>query len=190
MVKFFILLCIFVTLASSASSQDFVSAKILNAQGAVQIVRLESSTNVVINVPIRENEPVLAGDVVKTNTGGRLVLGISDGSQAIIAPNTTVEIRDLSSSPRTIFNVLRGKTRIMIQKMGGKPNPYRVTTPTTVIAVRGTIFDVFVKGKRTEVFVSEGEVNVTNLTLTDQGVILVPGQFTFVEETVPPRSPK
>jgi hypothetical protein len=63
----------------------------------------------------------VVGDVIKTFKGGRLVLGLSDGSQAIIAEQTTVEITDLSRSPRTIFNVLRGKTRIKIEKMGDAP---------------------------------------------------------------------
>ena len=117
------------------------------------------------------------------------MLGLADGSQAIISENTTVEIKDAKNSPRTIFNILRGKTRIKIEKLGGKPNPYRVTTPTTVIAVRGTIFDVFVKGDKTEVFVVEGEVSVTNLFVPDREVILTPGQFTRVEKEQPPRPP-
>ncbi|MBS1795530.1 MAG: FecR domain-containing protein [Acidobacteria bacterium] len=174
----------------SARSQDFVSAKILSAQGAVRIVRLEPSQNVMTDVPVAAGTQLRAGDVIKTETGGLIVLGLSDGSQAVIASKTTVEIKDLSGSPRTIFNVLRGKTRIQIQKMGGRPNPYRVTTPTTVIAVRGTIFDVFVKGARTDVFVTEGEVGVAGLTVSEREVILTPGQFTFVEGNRPPAAPK
>ncbi len=97
-----------------------------------------------------------AGDVIRTFKGGRLVLGLSDGSQAIIGEQTTVEITDLSRSPRTIFNLLRGKTRVKIEKMGGRPNPYRVNTPTAVIAVRGTLFDVLVSEKETQVLAHEG----------------------------------
>src|SRR5207248_5912290 len=120
------------------------------------------------------------GDVIKTLRGGRLVLGLTDGSQAIISEQTTVEITDLSKSPRTIFNLLRGKTRIKIEKVGGRPNPYRVNTPTAVIAVRGTLFDVLVEEKETQVFLHEGEVAVTNLAFPNQPIILSAGQMTKV----------
>lgn len=185
--KFFVFLCIFVSLVTGAQSQNFASAKIVKIQGAVQIARVDSNAKMMVFVELGENAPVLAGDVIKTKTGARVVLGLADGSQAIIGENTTVEIKDLSESPRTIFNVLRGKTRIKIEKMGGKPNPYRVTTPTTVIAVRGTVFDVFVKDNRTEVFVNEGAVSVTGLLAPEQEVLLAPGQFTRVEAGAAPR---
>ena len=189
-IKFFVLLCIFVTLAASGQSQDLVTAKIVKIQGSVRIARVDSANQMTRFVELAENAPVLVGDVIKTNAGGRVILGLADGSQAIISENTTVEIKDLRNSPRTIFNVLRGKTRIKIEKMGGKPNPYRVTTPTTVIAVRGTVFDVFVKNERTEVYVNEGEVSVINILTPAQEIILAPGQFTRVELSAPPRNPE
>ncbi|HEV7377981.1 MAG TPA: FecR domain-containing protein [Pyrinomonadaceae bacterium] len=142
-----------------------------------------------LKITYRVNDELLAGDVVKTGVGGRLVLGLLDGSQAIIGEKTIVEIADLSKSPRTIFNVLRGKTRIKIEKVGGRPNPYRVNTPTTVIAVRGTLFDVIVSDKETQVFVHEGEVAVSNFAKPEWVVILSPGQRTRVQQTQPPEPP-
>jgi hypothetical protein len=127
--------------------------------------------------------------VIKTYRGGRLVLGLSDGSQAIISDNTTVQIADLSQSPRTIFNLLRGKTRVKIERVGGRPNPYRVNTPTAVIAVRGTLFDVFVAEKETQVFVHEGEVAVSNLVAPERFVVLSPGERTRVQQAQPPEPP-
>ena len=189
-IKFFVLLCIFVTLAANGQSQDLGMAKIVKIQGSFRIARVDPAHQMTRFIELGENAPVLAGDVIKTNAGGRVVLGLADGSQAIISENTTIEIRDLRNSPRTIFNVLRGKTRVKIEKMGGKPNPYRVTTPTTVIAVRGTAFDVFVKNERTDVYVNEGEVSVINILTPAQEIILAPGQFTRVEPTAPPRNPE
>lgn len=122
----------------------------------------------------------MAGDTIVTGKSGRLVLGLSDGSQAVIAPKTTVVIQDLSQSPRTLFNVIRGKTRVHIEKLGGQPNPYRVNTPTAVIAVRGTIFDVLVGDDETQVFLHEGQVEVTNLSSPDKSVLLFAGQMTKV----------
>jgi|SRR5918912_137661 hypothetical protein len=173
----------------NAQAQTLVSARILSSSGPVEIQRRSQGQAALIKIEYRVNDELLAGDVVKTDRGGRLVLGLLDGSQAIIGEKTVVEIADLSKSPRTIFNVLRGKTRVKIEKVGGRPNPYRVNTPTTVIAVRGTLFDVIVSGKETEVFVHEGEVAVSNLVLPDAMVILSPGQMTRVQQTQPPEPP-
>lgn len=188
--KIYTLLFLLLMLPAIAMPQGSPVATILAAQGSVEIIRLVAGENTMQQVKLVSGSGLFNGDVVKTKASGRLVLGLPDGSQAIISENTTVEIKDTNSSPRTIFNVLRGKTRIKIEKLGGKPNPYRITTPTTVIAVRGTEFDVFVKGDRTEVFVTEGEVSVTNLLTPTREVFLLPGQFTRVEKDAPPREPE
>ncbi len=178
----------FIFIAFSAigiEAQSLASAKVLSSTGAVQIVRQTAK-----GVKLRAGDELFSRDVIKTGPGGRVVIGLRDGSQAVISENTTVEIKDTNNSPRTIFNILRGKTRIKIEKLGGKPNPYRITTPTTVIAVRGTIFDVFVKDDETKVFVDEGEVSVINLLFPDREIILTPGQFTRVKKDQPPHPPE
>jgi hypothetical protein len=185
--KYTAALCLLILIASSVKAQNLASAKILTSSGSVQITR--PTGGVMNRVKLRGGDELFAGDVIKTGMDGRLVIGLKDGSQAIIISGTIVEIKDANNSPRTIFNVLRGKTRIKIEKLGGKPNPYRITTPTTVIAVRGTIFDVFVKKEETKVFVVEGEVSVALLAVPDIEVILTPGQFTRVRENEPPQTP-
>ena len=172
-----------------ARAQGLVSAKILSSEGPVEIQRRGEGQAGLTKISYHVNDELAAGDLIKTFKGGRLVLGLSDGSQAIIGEQTTVEIADLSRSPRTIFNVLRGKTRIRVEKMGGRPNPYRVNTPTAVIAVRGTLFDVFVSDKETQVRVHEGEVSVSNQASPDVLVILPPGWSTRVRPARPPDSP-
>jgi hypothetical protein len=128
--------------------------------------------------------------MIVTGKGGRLVLGLLDGSQAIVAQQTTVVIKDLSQSPRTLFKVIRGKARIHIEKLGGQPNPYRVNTPTAVIAVRGTLFDVLVEENETQVYLHEGEVTVSNPVVPDEAVFLVAGQMTRVWAQGSPNPPR
>lgn len=170
-----------------ARAQVLVSARVLSSNGPVEIQRRGQEG--LTKIAYRANDELRPGDVIKTFKGGRLVLGLTDGSQAIIAEKTTVEITDLSQSPRTIFNLLSGKTRIKIEKMGGRPNPYRVNTPTAVIAVRGTLFDVFASEKETQVFVQEGEVSVTNHASPGAPVILSPGLGTRIRQDLPPEPP-
>ena len=166
---------------SRTTAQDFVSAKVLTSEGQVEIQRDASGGKLhVQTIAFKVADELRAGDTIITGKNGKLVLGLSDGSQAVIAPKTTVIIKDLSQSPRTLFQMIKGKTRIHIEKLGGQPNPYRVNTPTAVIAVRGTIFDVLVEEDKTQVFLHEGEVAVTNQALPDKLVFLTAGQMTQV----------
>jgi uncharacterized membrane protein YgcG len=175
--------------ALNTRAQVLVSAKILSSDGAVEIQRRSQGQAAPVKIAYSVNDALLAGDVIKTLKGGRLVLGLSDGSQAIISEKTTIEITDLSQTPRTLFNVLRGKTRVRVEKVGGRPNPYKVNTPTAVIAVRGTVFDVLVTEKETQVFVHEGQVAVSNPTTPDVFVLLAPEQRTRVQMSAPPERP-
>lgn len=175
--------------AGAAWAQALVSARVLSSEGPVEIRRRANGQAEMQKIAFKANEEVRGGDTIVTGRGGRLVLGLSDGSQAVIAPQTTVVVQDLGASPRTLFNLLRGKTRVRIEKMGGQPNPYRVNTPTAVIAVRGTIFDVLVKDDQTEVFLHEGQVAVTNRMLPDQPVLLFPGQTTRIRPQAAPNRP-
>ena len=184
-IKIFLPVCIIcasvlILSAGCVRAQELVSAKVLAVEGQVEIRRQPGGQPQVQKIAFKVDDEVRAGDTIITGRSGRLVLGLSDGSQAVIAPQTTVVIKDLSASPRTLFNVIRGKTRVQIEKLGGQPNPYRVNTPTAVIAVRGTVFDVVVKGNETQIFLHEGEVEVTNLTLPDKPVFLFAGQMTRV----------
>jgi hypothetical protein len=188
-INLLLILCVVFLSAFKGEAQVLVSAKILSSDGPVEIQRRSQGQAALVKVAYSVNDALLAGDVIKTLKGGRLVLGLSDGSQAIISEKTTIEITDLSQTPRTLFNVLRGKTRIRIEKVGGRPNPYKVNTPTAVIAVRGTLFDLLVTEKETQVFVHEGRVAVSNPTTPDVFVLLSPEQRTRVQRAAPPESP-
>lgn len=175
--------------STGARAQALVSARVLSSSGPVEIQRCAQGQTEFSKISYGAGDELAAGDVIKTFKGGRLVLGLTDGSQAVIGEQTVVEIADLSRSPRTIFNVLRGKTRVKIEKLGGRPNPYRVNTPTAVIAVRGTVFDVLVSGRETRVLVHEGEVAVSNQASPGVQVVLPQGWSTRVHEGRPPESP-
>src|SRR5262249_37563139 len=70
------------------------------------------------------------------------------------------------------------------------PNPTSVRTPTALIAVRGTTFDVIVDDAAfSEVRCYDGQVTVENIALSDREVVLSPGLKTIVRPNEAPQKP-
>jgi hypothetical protein len=127
------------------------------------------------------------GDRVDTRGGGRVVIELTDGSMIVVQPESVIEIKDFRAavSLRELFEIMLGSVRVKINHFGGRPNPYRINSPTASIAVRGTDFNITVDSRGdTQVMVYEGAVEVTSLVDPAQsvvieagrGVLLVPGQ--------------
>src|SRR5262249_19174492 len=108
------------------------------------------------------SQAIQIGDLVKTGPGAQLILQVPDGSYMVVSENSQVTIEDFwSGNLRSLMNVMVGQVRFYIQKLGGRPNPYRVTTPTALIAVRGTTFDVIAdEAHNAQVHCVEGRVTV------------------------------
>lgn len=85
------------------------------------------------------------GDKARTLTDSRAKIRLSDNSVITIGENTTVQMTDykLTSQSRIAkLNLLAGKLRIKVGKFFGKESKFEVTTPTAVLAARGTDFYV------------------------------------------------
>src|ERR1051326_5096682 len=109
---------------------------------------------------------ISAGDVVQvqqsivTGPDGNALFQISDGSTFQVFPNSNVLFRKSPGDWRDLLDVIVGRIRVHIEHWTGAPNPNRVITPTAVISVRGTTFDVSVDDdeQTTLVEVTDGEV--------------------------------
>src|SRR5262249_40128536 len=111
------------------------------------------------------------GDQVDTRGGGRLVIDLSDGSVVIVQPETVLVIKDFlaATSLRELFEITLGLVRVKINHFAGRPNPYRMNSPTASIAVRGTEFNIAVDSQGdTNVEVFEGAVEVSRLDDPEQ----------------------
>jgi hypothetical protein len=109
---------------------------------------------------------VTPGDVIDTRAGGRATIQLSDGSLVIVEPGSVVVFQDYrnAGSLRELLKITAGRVRVRINHFGGRPNPYRVNSPTASIAVRGTEFSVAVTAAGdTEVVVYEGIVEVASI---------------------------
>ncbi len=170
----------------------------LFAQGALRVSsvlgrvewRSASSRNfVALNAAAPQWIPV--GDELRTGPDAQAVLEAPDGSYMVVSENSRMTVEDYwSGNFRSFVNVVAGKVRFYIQRLGGRPNPYRVTTPTALIAVRGTTFEVTVdEAQIAEVRCLEGRVAVEAVGLPDREVILEAGRKTLVrpgEYPLPP----
>lgn len=124
------------------------------------------------------------GDRIDTRNGGRVVVDLSDGSMFIVQPQSIIVLKDFrqAESLRELFAILAGAVRVKINHFAGRPNPYRMNSPTASIAVRGTEFSIEVEPSgATRVIVYEGVVQVTSLSDPNQSVLVEAGRGVLVE---------
>jgi hypothetical protein len=167
------------------------------AQGALRVSsvvgqvewRAASSRNF---VPLIANGQVVqAGDELRTASGASVILTVPDGSYMVVSENAKLIVDDFwSGNLKSVVNLMLGQIRFYIQRFGGRPNPYSVRTPTALIAVRGTVFDVIVDdAQQAEVRCLDGRVTVENLGAPDREVILEAGFKTLVRPGEVPTPP-
>ena len=114
--------------------------------------------------------------VIKTGADGYAKFQVSDGSTFEVFPNTELTFRK-TFGMGDLLNVWLGKVKVYIQHLPGVANPNNVTTPTALISVRGTIFDVDVEDADGTTFITldEGIVDVRHLLVASPIVKLLPG---------------
>ena len=124
--------------------------------------------------------------VIKTGFDGYAKFQVSDGSTFEVFQNSEVTFRK-TFGIADLLNVWMGKVKVYIQHLPGIPNPNNVTTPTALISVRGTIFDVDVQDLDGSTFVTvdEGLVDVRHLLVASGIVRLHPGESVQVLPNLP-----
>ena len=124
------------------------------------------------------------GDRIDTRAGGQVVIDLSDGSMVVVSPGSLVLLKDFrqASSLRELFEITLGSVRVKINHFGGRPNPYRMNSPTASIAVRGTEFSIEVDARgSTTVIVYEGAVEVAALSDPSQTTLVEAGRGVLVQ---------
>jgi ferric-dicitrate binding protein FerR (iron transport regulator) len=132
------------------------AAKVVSMTGQVSVLR--DSEPWALNV----GDLVQSQQVILTGPDGYAKFETSDGSTFEVYPSSNVIFRKNPGSLRDLLDLFVGRVKVHIQRLGGQPNPNRVMTPTAVISVRGTIFDVSTDDddNATIVSVEEGSVEV------------------------------
>jgi hypothetical protein len=134
---------------------------------------------------------VLVVDSTIETQKGNLLLELPDGSQILVKPHSRVVLRDPNQGKGFSLELLIGKVFNKIQKRLGNTPSFRMGTPTAVVTVRGTRFEVEVTKKlRTYVVVYEGLVEVASLNGRAPPVMVPPGFTTNVDRDHDPVQPQ
>jgi hypothetical protein len=168
------------TLSPIAAQTGPVAARAASVNGSALVY----SGNAAGAAAISSGFELNPGDRIDTRGGGRVVVDLSDGSMFVIEPQSLIVIKDFrqAESLRELFEIFLGKVRVRINHFGGRPNPYRMNSPTASLAVRGTEFSIEVgAGGETQVMVYEGAVEVTSLSDPNQTVLVEAGRGVLVQ---------
>jgi len=166
---------------SQAQAPSGAAARVLALTGQVSVLRDSAPW------ALKAGDAVQPRQVIVTGPDGFAEFQVSDGSKFQVFPNSHVIFRESPPNWGQLLDVLIGRVKVQIQKLGNQPNPNSVRTPTAVISVRGTVFDVALEDDSDTTFVSvdEGQVEVANLTAPGKSKLLNPGESIRVYKNVP-----
>lgn len=181
----FAALLVLLLLALPMWAQGGTKGQMAAVKGKVSLVRGQARP-----VLLHKHDPVQAGDEIVTDRKSSATVRMLDGSTVRIYPDSRVVLRAETGNWKEFLHVFVGSVRVQVEKLSGRPNPKTLTTPTAIIAVRGTIFSVLVDpAGNTEVGVAKGLVSVANRLHPKNEVMVKPGQSCWVRRGQLPTQP-
>jgi hypothetical protein len=157
------------------------AAKLVSFSGQISVLR--DSNPWALNL----GDIVQPQQVIVTGPDGYGVFQVSDGSKFEVFPKSRVVFRENRGDWKEFLEIWLGKVRVQIEHPGGLPNNNKVRTPSAVISVRGTVFDVEVEDEdgTTLVLDEEGQVEVRHLLKAGDPRVLNPGDFIRIYKNEP-----
>lgn len=171
--------------SAAAAKVPFAGATVFDFKGKVGI-QIPSHA---LTSPVRGE--VLPPETTINTDDGRLLLRLSDGSDVVVRPHSRLVLKQPENNGWRYLQLLLGKIHTEIQKhLGGTP-PVKIGTPSAVISVRGTKFDVEIDRREvTEVDVEEGAVELDSANGHGEGVIITAGFSSRVGMESGPEAPR
>lgn len=171
--------------ASSASFAPFAGAVISEWRGSVQVLLPGAAAG----HPAR-GQVLPEGTVLDTRDGQLVLVLRNDESEILVQPHTRLILQAPQPGNWDSLQIILGKVRAYIRKRTGGAPPFQMGTPSAVIAVRGTRFDVEVNANGvSEIDVFEGLVEVGSATIPGVPVLVSPGMSTRVGVGTAPETP-
>jgi hypothetical protein len=158
------------------------AAEVTSLTGAVSVLRDNQAWALSVGDFVQVKQIIVSGP------DGHAIFQVADGSTFEVFPNSHVVFRKNPPNWRDLIDILVGRVKIHIQKWGSQPNLNRIHTPTAVISVRGTTFDVAVDedDESTLIEVEEGVVEVQHALLPRGNArVITAGESITVYKTQP-----
>lgn len=157
------------------------AAKLVSFTGQISLLKDNSTW------ALNAGDLIQPEQVIVTGPDGYGVFEVADGSKFEVFPKSHVVFRANRGDWKDLLEVWLGKVRVQIEHAGGLPNHNKVRTPSAVISVRGTVFDVEVEDEdaTTLVLDEEGQVEVRHLLRVSEPRILNPGEWVRVYKNEP-----
>jgi len=133
---------------------------------------------------------VAAGNVLRTGwRSSAEIVSPEAGARFVVASRTRIRLAD--DRPGVLLEVQKGRLRALFDKITEGPSAERIiTTPSAILAVRGTEYGVAVsKAGDTSVVVFSGVVDVTDLGKATPTVSISAGQFCNIPRGGGPSQP-
>jgi len=165
-------------------------AQLSDLGGAAKVVTLTGQLNILRDGStwaLNLGDLVQPEQIIVTGADGYGLFQVADGSQFEVFPKSRVVFRANRGDWKDLLEVWLGKVRVQIEHAGGLPNHNKVRTPSAVISVRGTVFDVEVEDEdaTTLVIDEEGQVEVAHLLQPGASRLLNPGEYVRVYKNEP-----
>ena len=182
---YFVILALFLAVQGSQAQTvppQVSGAQIISLTGELSVRRGRLPVRI-----LKLHELVQPSDELITGQNAEALIRTMDGSTVRIFPDSRVIFNEHSLDIQELLHLFLGSIKVHIEKLSGRPNPQKMTTPTAIIAVRGTTFSVFVdETDATLVAVDEGAVAVANRRSPSEEVVLGGGQRAWIRGDQPP----
>lgn len=192
--KVFYTIIVLALFCACTTAQETTPATVTAPYAGATITDVKGKVN--IQLPARALSVAVRGEVLPPETTvstdeGRLLLKLGDGSDILVRPHTKLVLKQPETSGWQYFQMVLGRVRTSIQKrLGGAP-AFQIGTPSAVISVRGTKFDVEVDRRGiTEVDVEEGVVELEALSGRGESVLITAGFSSRVGMETGPEVPR
>ncbi len=157
-----------VLLAATANAQQQSEAQPAPS-GVAQVLDFKGSVTAQVPLgvalPVRRGQILVAGTIILTAKNSSVVILLLDGSQVLVKENSRLQLQQPDELHGwSYLQMAIGELIAKVKKRFAETPPFRMGTPSAVITVRGTQFEVQVNKKGdTEISVHEGIVEVTGI---------------------------
>lgn len=134
---------------------------------------------------------ILPPESIISTDDGRLLLRLADGSDILVRPHTKLVLKQPEATAWRYLQLVLGRIHSQIQHhLGGTPS-FQMGTPSAVISVRGTVFDVEVDHRGdTQIDVEEGVVELGSAEGRGESVMVTAGFSSRIGMSSGPEVPR